>query len=220
MEEHETHIIHTLLKFGRETDINDLFYNGTIYMNSIQHFRQIEDGELRGDNYEGVVSIKNYPPGKIETPSIGYKGNYISLHLKQTHGQVFGNIYSLYCVSSYGWQSPLDFKIDEKIKRFGTHCLLVKDARKFISLIENKINQSNLKLVHGFVDYYDSKKVNRRIHLFEKPFQFEYQKEFRFYVERESIDPFVFSIGNLTDICEIHTTETVIEGLKLKPKEK
>lgn len=204
------------LKFGQENDIKDLFHNGTIYMSPIQHFRKLEDGELRGDKYEGVSNIKNYPPGQFEIPSIGYTGNYLALHLLESYENVLGNIYSLYCISSHGWQNPLDFKIDEKIKKFGSHCLIIKDNQKFLSLIETKLKEMNAKFRHGFVEYYDKNTVSRKINLFEKPTDFEYQKEFRFYVESDSTEPFVFSIGNLTDIAEMHPAELIVDELKLQ----
>lgn len=185
------HTIKLLLKFGKEGDIKDLFHNGTIYMNPVQRFRKIEDGELRGDKYEGVSHIKNLPPGQFEIPSIGCKGNYSSFHLIESYENVLGNIYSLYCVSSHGWKNPLDFKIDKKIKKLGSHCLVIKDNQKFLSLIEAKLKELNVKFKHSFVEYYEKNTVNRKINLFEKPTEFEYQKEFRFYIERDILlNPF------------------------------
>jgi hypothetical protein len=207
--------IKMFLKFGNEQNINDLFYNGTIYMNSIQKFREIEDDKLRGDKYEGISSIKNYPSGQFEIPSIGYKGNYISIHIRETYPEVLGNIYSLYCISSKGWRNPLDFRIDQKVKKFGSHCLMVKDNKRFLNLIETRLKKLKLKYHHGFVDYYDKDSVNRKINLFEKPSEFNYQKEFRFYVERESTEPFIFSIGSLESIAEIQPADIIVDELKL-----
>ncbi len=211
------HTIKMLLKFGQEENIKDLFYNGTIYMSPIQQFRKIEDGELRGDKYEGVSRINNYLPGQLEIPSIGYKGNYHTFHMLESYENVLGNIYSLYCVSSHGWKNPLDFKIDEKIKRFGSHCLVIKDNQKFLSLIEAKLQELNVKFRHGFIEYYDKNTVNKKINLFEKPMNFEYQKEFRFYVKRDSIEPFVFNIGSLANIAELYPSELIVDELTLQP---
>ena len=95
------HTIKMFLKFGEEKYMNDLYYNGTIYFNSIQYFRELEDGELRGDIYEGVSSIKNYPAGQFETPALNHKGNYLALQLRQSYETVLGNIYSLYCTEIF-----------------------------------------------------------------------------------------------------------------------
>lgn len=214
------HTIKMFIKFGQEEHIKDLYYNGTIYMNSIQYFRNLEDGELRGDIYEGISRIRNYPPGQFEIPSLGYKGNYLSLQIHQSYETVLGNIYSLYCISSHGWDNPLDFRIDVKNKRFGSHCLVIKNNVKFLSLIEEKLKELQVKFRHNFVEYYDRNNVDRAISIFEKPVEFENQKEFRFYVERISDKPFVFSIGSLTEIAELHNSADIIDTLELKLKNK
>jgi hypothetical protein len=204
------------LKFGKEQDITDLYRNGTIYMSPIQRFRKIEYGELRGDLYEGASSIKNYLPGQFEIPSIGFKGKHIGIHLRESYENVLGNIYSLYCISSHGWENPNDFKIDDRIKKFGSHCLMIKDNQKFLSLIEEKLNQLKIKFNHYLVEYYDKKAINRPISLFEKPLEYEYQKEFRFYAERDSTEPFVFKIGSLVDISELYSSNLIVDELKLQ----
>lgn len=209
--------IKMFLKFGSEQNIYDLFKNGTIYMNSIQRFREIEDNKVRGDIYEGIKMVRNLPSGQFEIPSIGYKGNYISMHLMEAFPEIYGNIYSLFCISSQGWTNPLDFRIDPKMNDFGSHCLMIRDNKKFFQLIEKNLKKQKLKYHHGFVDYYDVNSVNRKIHLFEKPLDFDYQKEFRFYVERDSTEPFIFKIGSLEKIAEIYDSDTIIRELKLTP---
>lgn len=204
------------LKFGEEKHINDLYHNGTIYMNPIQYFRKFEDNELRGDSYEGVSKIRNLPTGQFEIPAIGYKGNYLAFHIAESYEIILGNIFSLYCISSHGWENPTDFRIDDKVKNFGSHCLMVKDNEKFLSLIENKLKELNYKFFHNFVKYYDKGEVNRQISLFEKPFEFEYQKEFRFYVDTKSTEPLIINIGSLVDIAEIQPSELIIKELKLR----
>jgi hypothetical protein len=185
-------------------------------MSPIQRFREIEDGQLRGDLYEGVSKIHNYLPGQFEIPSIGYRGNHLGVHVRESYENVLGNIYSLYCISSHGWDNPRDFKIDQRVKRFGSHCLVVKDNVRFLSLIEDELKNLNVKFSHSFVDYYDKQLVNRKINLFEKPLEFEYQKEFRIYINRLSMDPFTFRIGSLVDIAEMYQSDLIVDELKLQ----
>lgn len=208
-----------LLKFGQEAHIKDLFENGTIYMNSIQYFRTIEDGELRGDAYEGISNIVNLPPGKFEIPEFGFKGDYLALQLRGSYETVSGNIFSLYCISTKGWENPEDVKIDSKISRFGDSCLMVYKNKEFLSRLKMALELKGVKFSFDFVDYYDKDKVNRDISLFEKPLEFEYQKELRFYVNRRSTTPFVFQIGSLKDITEIMPAEKVIKTLELRPND-
>jgi len=215
-----THLIKMFLKFGQEEHIRDLYQNGTIFMNSIQYFRKLEDGELRGDRYEGINRIRNYPAGQFEIPSLNFKGNYLSLQVREAYETVVGNIFSLYCISSHGWENPNDFKIDEKIKKFGSHCLLIKDNAKFLSLIEEKLKELKVKFNHNFVTYYDKDKVDREITLFEKPLEFGYQKEFRLYAEQKLDKPFIFKIGSLEDIAEIYNSKDIVDSLELRVDKK
>jgi hypothetical protein len=60
------HTIIFFLKLGSEENILDLFENGTIYMNTIEYFRKVEDEELRGDKYEGVSRVINSLPGTFK----------------------------------------------------------------------------------------------------------------------------------------------------------
>ena len=201
------------LKFGQEEHIRDLFENGTIYMNSIQRFRLIEDNGLRGDNYEGISEIRNYLPGTFIIPEINHEVHHLGIHLRQSYPEVLGNIYSLYCISSKTVANPLEFKIDKRNSEFGTHCLMIKNNPEFLSKIENALILSGLPFRHGFVEYYDKNKVNGAITLFQKPVEYEYQKEFRIYVERPYIDPFVLKIGSLQNIAELFTSNDIIRGL-------
>ncbi len=216
----KNHTIKLFLKFGKEEHIQDLLLNGTIYMNSIQYFRKFEDNGLRGDNFEGITELKNYPSGEFEIKSLNHKGKYISLQFRESYEEVLGNIYSMYAISSLTVPNPIGFKIDKKNKEFGTHCLLVKNNPEFLKRIEKRLKEINLKFRHGFVDYYDKYKKNGKINLFQKPNEYQYQNEFRFYVERESIEPIKIQIGNITDIAEIHKSEDVIETLTLEFKKK
>jgi len=209
--------IKLFLKLGSEENILDLFENGTIYMNTIEYFRKVEDEELRGDKYEGVSKVINSLPGTFKIPGIDREFNYVKVHLKESYKEVLGNIYSLYAISSKGFPNPLDFKFDERNLRFGTHGVMIKDLPLFFNKIENELKKNNLKFNHGFVDYYDKEEVSREITLFEKPLEFEHQKEFRFYVENDKIKPIKIQIGRMKDYAEILKIEDILE-LKLEVK--
>lgn len=211
------HTIKLFLKLGSEKNILDLLENGTIYMNTIEYFRKLEDEELRGDKYEGVSRVINSLPGTLKIPGIDREFNYVKVHLKESYKKVLGNIYSLYAISSKGFPNPLDFKFDERNLRFGTQGVMIKDLPLFFNKIENELKKNNLKFSHGFVDYYDKEEVSKEITLFEKPLEFEHQKEFRFYVENDKIKPIKIQIGSMKDYAEILKIEDILE-LKLEIK--
>ncbi|WP_343631103.1 hypothetical protein [Fluviicola sp.] len=201
------HTILAFLKFGNLKNMTDLFNNGTIYMNPIQYFRKIEDAELRGDKYEGASGIINSTSGNFKIPGIEQEFNFQHLHLIESYKEVVGNIYSLYSISSHGFANPLGFKLDQQNERFGTHCVMIKDNAHFLKRIEEELKKRELHFHHGFIEYYDKKIKSGKVTLFEKPKEFEYQKEFRFYVEHTEIEPLVIQIGSLENCAQLITME-------------
>ncbi len=209
------HTIKMFLKIGKEEHIKDLYENGTIYINTIEYFRKIEDKELRGDEYEGASEIINSLPGTFRILEVDQDFKYTKIHIKKSYEKVPGNIYSLYCISTKGFPNLLDFRIDEKNLRFGTHCLMVKDNQYFFDKIQSELKNSGFEYQHGFVDYYDKDKISyKKPTLFDKPKEFEYQKEFRFYVYNNELTPIKIQIGNLKGKAEIIEAKK-LTGLKL-----
>lgn len=212
-----THTILSFLKFGNKKNIEDLFNNGTIYLNTVQYFRGIEDNNLRGDDYEGASRVINSLPGSFKIPGIEKEINYKTIHLKESYETVLGNIFCLYCISSYGFPNISDFKIDEKVLDFGPYCILINDVGYFLDSIETELKKNKFEFEHGFVKYYDKKKINKELYLFEKPNEFEYQKEFRIYVYQTELTPISIKIGSLEGKAEIFRTEDILK-LELKRK--
>lgn len=218
--ESKEHTILMFLKFGEEKYMRDLFENGTIYMNQIDFFRKAEDGKLRGDKYEGVSEVFNYPPGQFKltdskTGAFIHEGNYLSLHTACSYENVLGNIYSLFAISSFGCEEPSTFKIDVDNKKFGSHCVMIKNLPEFLSRMKKAFNDKSIPFHGGFVHYYDRYTANGKIDLFSKPLEYEFQKEFRFYADTEKETPLVLQIGSLSDIAEIRSTIEIVETLEL-----
>ena len=207
-----THTIKMFMKLGSLENITDLYQNGTIYINTIEFFRKIEDNELRGDNYEGASEIINSLPGTFRIPGIDRDLKYEKVHFKKSFDQVLGNIYSLYCISSKGFPNPLDFRMDEKNLRFGTHCLIIKDNQYFFDKVQSELKNNGYDFLHGFVNYYNKDKIsNKKLTLFDKPKEFKYQKEFRFYVFNKELEPIKIQIGSLDGKAEIIETKNLSE---------
>lgn len=207
------------LKFGSEENIIDLYENGTIFMNSREYFRKIEDKELRGDSYEGVKQIKNYGAGSFLIPQINHVVNYQNIHLPIHFGEVWGNIYSVYAIDKQTTPEMFNFKMDERNINFGTHCLVIKDPNLFINEMIEKFIFLNFKYYLNFVKYFDKKSFNGALSVFDKPIEFKYQKEFRFYVERVGIDPLKFHLNNIKSYTEIYKSEQIMD-IKLVPPKK
>ena len=219
MKKEEFHTIKMFLKFGSQDNIEDLYNNGTVFLNTIEYFRKQEDNELRGDKYEGASKIINSLLGTFRIPNVDKDFRYEKVHLRKSYQTLLGNLYCLYCISSFAFPNPLDFKIDERNLRFGTHCLMIKDNKYFLDSIEKELVNKGLEFYHGFVNYYDKETICKDLTLFDKPSEFEYQKEFRFYVHNNKLKPIKLRIGSLHDKAEIYTMKEIMT-LKLEPKRK
>ncbi len=205
------------IKIGAEEHIRNLYENGTIYLNTIEYFKKVEDEELRGDKYEGTSEVINSHHGTFRISGSNQDFKYEKVHMKKAYEKVLGNIYSLYCISSKGFPSLLDFKMDERNLRFGTHCLIIKDNNYFFEKIKSEFNKNGYEFTHGFINYYDKDIVSKKLTLFDKPKEFEYQKEFRFYVHNQKLEPIKIQIGSLKEKAEIREVKD-LTGIKFELK--
>lgn len=199
--------IKSFLKFGSEENILDLLDNGTMYCNSIEHFRKTEDEYLRGDSYEGTFKITNFSSGsKLELTFQNEKKmqfNAGAIHFREFYSEIKGNIYCLTAVTEQEVIQAGSLKLDTRLTRFGTHFLLIADTQKFYDLLISNLEKSYLKIKIGFVTYYSKNTINAELDFFHKPNDFEYQKEFRILIENEEVKPIIIQLGSLRDVAQM-----------------
>ena len=189
-----------LTKIGEKKYMHELYEHGVIFMNDIDYFRRYEGNELRRDKEEGikgmeqVVDIKLIHNGKL----IAHGG---SGQLKFHNYENNGNIYSLLAITSL--EDPDSFQIDKKNKRFGDCFIVITVVKDFINRIEDKLKELKFEYEYGLVRYYNSKKHSGPLDVFCKSDNFEYQREFRFFVKRNETGPLKFKIGSIKDISYI-----------------
>jgi hypothetical protein len=207
-------------KFGSEENITDLFENGTIFFNTIDYFQRLERQGARGDNYEGTTKITNHKSDKLKfiitipetEKEIPFKLS--KFHLREFLKDITGNIYSLYCLRHQDAFEIDDFKIDPRVKEFGTHFIIIKKPEKFINLICNELDKNKFDYQIKQVEYYEKEKINGEISLFHKTTEFEYQKEFRIVLFNNEIKPKIIQIGSLKDYAEVFKVD-IIDTMKI-----
>lgn len=209
------HTILLFLKIGSLKNITDLYENGTVYMNTLNYFKKVEDGNLRGDRNEGAINLVNAKDGTFRIKGTDREFKFISAR----YGDFLktGNLYSLYCVSSYGFPDPRSFSLDERNIDFGSHCLMIKEPGTFIERLESELTRLGYKFTHGFVKYYEEKIQLANLTPFHKPNSFEHQKEFRFFVDNPQSKPLKISIGSMKSYSEIYEAKD-LTSLELRVK--
>jgi len=135
-------------------------------------------------------------------------------HLREFLTEIKGNLYSMYSIKS---PDVIDsnYKIDQRVKEFGTHFVIIKNVVKFLDLICEEIEKQNISYRAKIVSYYEKEKINGEITLFDKSTEYEYQKEFRIVLYTNEIKPIALKIGNLSEIAEIFETKA-IDDMKLE----
>lgn len=215
MKDKENIQIISFIKFGQFEHMNDLLKNGTLYFNPISYFQKIESKDGRADSYEGTTRIRNYHEydnvkTTITFPETGktLEVNPIKLHLREFLDELQGNIYSMYAVKTPDVFEK-NYKINNKLKEFGSHLVMIKNPKEFIDRIVNKLKLKSIDFKAKLVQYYEKDKFNGELDFFMKSKDFEYQKEFRFFLYKNSLKPFSLSIGSIEDIAEIFPSEGI-----------
>lgn len=200
--------IYFLFKFGEETYMRVLWEHGIIYMNPIQYFIDYEEKELRGDDNEGLSGIFQIEKIKllVEGKELGYSK---SARLKNRDKNLCGNIYSLTAITSL--DKIKDFQIDPMNKKLGNKFVAIHDVREFMNRIESKLKENNYEYEYGIVKYYDEKEYSGELNVFCKCNRFAYQKEFRFFVNRDKADAIKIEIGPMKDIALFLDTDILSE---------
>ena len=102
-----------------------------------------------------------------------------------------------------------NFKIDPRVKEFGTHFILIKNPLKFITLICNQLDRNKFIYQIKQVEYYDKKEINGEISLFHKTTEYEYQKEFRIVLFNNGNTPIKIEIGSLKAYAEVFKVDNI-----------
>lgn len=211
-----------LLKFGSHDDIMDLYENGTVYFNSIDYFQNLEEQGLRGDNYEGTFQIRNFTEEdkitlKIKDPKSGksFKLYSNNTHLREFYKDVKGNIYCMYSLRLSALIDTERITINNRVKDFGSHFVIINNTKRFLDKVCIELKKKGISYKIGLVNYYDRKKINCELGTFDKPTEFEYQKEYRIVLYRDSLKPIKVSIGSIKDIAGVFET-SVLDNIKVE----
>lgn len=166
VKEKEENQIILFMKFGQFKYMNDLLKKGTLYFNPVSYFQKIESEDGRADSYEGTTRIRNYHEYDNVKTTITFPGNSkkleinpIKLHLREFLNELQGNIYSMYTVKTPDIFDK-NYKLNDKLKEFGSHFVVIKKPKEFIDRVVNKLKLESIDFRAKLVQYYDKDKIN------------------------------------------------------------
>lgn len=193
----------SFIKIGKQSHMEDLFNNGTLYCQTIQFFRLIESENLRKDPYEGAAFLKQAPGLELYIDGKLF-GKAASAQLYSFPPEDFGNIFCMYGIKAetllYNELEVTPFNLSLESLSFDDYMVFIYDPGEFIERVKNQLDDMGLKMEWRPVDYYDPETYEGILSPFQKSNQFEGQNEVRILIPNKCNEPLVIKIGNISDI--------------------
>jgi hypothetical protein len=190
-----------LLKFGTSAHIDD-FVRGTLYMNPLHYFAQLEADEqldLRGDSFEGIGRLIQADGAML---SIQVQGNYQpvariagAIQWRPTDG-IKANLFCMYALrepTGPQFVDPLNF-------RFGDTFAVFTNGDEFLRRVREAAALAGHGLHCHLVEYIDEQQHQGEVGIFRKRLRFAYQSEFRLAIVPGVETPYRLHVGDLSDI--------------------
>ena len=227
--------IFAFVKLFEKIEHAEAFVSGKLFMNTICSFKEYKDesGELRGDEYEGVVAL--YQPDKLG--EIRFGDHIIPASDLATHIVVHGdhllghNVFCIYSLNSRGHETVSsetlsDFKrtleLHDSCFGLGQFCVVILNASQFIERCKSAIEKLNFDGNLGLVDYFNEREFHGNMPEDElgylKRSLFSHQREYRVKIDtnRPEPSPYTLDVGDLSDIAVITTPKEFNAQLELK----
>jgi len=200
----------TLVKFGHYEHICQLRDEGLLYMNTLQYLRQIEDEELRGDEFEGVAEVHRGDRGTF-TPENEPEKQFIIGRWKLRWDLPQLEKINIFCMCAVR-PSVGSFPVDKRNFRFGDYVLILLNPQEFIDRISSQLESQNVNHNANLVEYISNDPVGE-VGPFRKRKNFTYQSEWRLVCYGGNGEARIFRIGSITDICMVVKSNDVNKKL-------
>jgi hypothetical protein len=213
-------MIWCFIKFFEKEEYADAFLSGSLYLNTLKYFKELENEcDGRGDRAEAVsmwlqpqgVAMTLKAPGfsdilitekDLAGPTSFACGSYDGVHLLCLYA-VHSDEAARAGESGGQWKYPIG--VDPRCLRFGKFAVIIL-AQPFLDLLKKALPTLGYEARGKLVAYYDDASFNGEIPIADVPFmkqkRFEYQREFRLciYSRAPTSRPITVPIGDLTSI--------------------
>jgi hypothetical protein len=201
----------TLVKFGTQEHILDLRQTGLLYMNNLPYFWEIEDAELRGDQYDGVDKILRGPVGAIKSAT-GEEHAITNWTIKLFDASTTTkmNVFCMYALRPRAGTFPLD----ARNVQFGDCALVMTSPMEFMRRVTSSLDSQSIAAKARLVEYVDNDYTGD-VGPFKKLRSFAYQSEWRLVCYDGPGGPREVRIGSLEDISVMMPSAEINRRLRL-----
>ena len=221
-------MIFFLAKVFDQEEYARAFMRGDIFANRLSHFKMIEDGERRGDEYEGAIMpqleglIITLQPTDSDTGEmlgeITIPGHDLAappIIAPEWFDDI--NVFCMYAGHSGNFQQissddlpdlKKQLELSEDYIGLGEHAVFVTNVEEFLRRVKAAAHREGHGICQGVVEYYDPNVGTPPAHsrvasIFTKREQYAYQKEFRIAIDTRTsgTKPITLNIGSISDIA-------------------
>lgn len=191
------------LKFGQDSHITQLQKEGLIYCNSVHYFKDLQNDEMRADEFETANFIGTRDDIMLEIWPVDNPEKITRIATNKILKQItspFGNLFSLYSLDMSMMEKNEEIRIDTRLKNKSDAFLMIKDVPQFLKRLKKALDERGGYWEHHMVEYIDFSNYYGERTFFQKDKTYEYQKEFRLFIEHAKDEPISISIGDISDI--------------------
>lgn len=235
-------MIFFLVKIFEEKKYADDLMRGKMFANRLSNFKKIEDGEGRGDAFEGAVmpqldgltielSTTNESSGEVENITIREE-EFAAPPIIRPKWFDNVNVFCMVASHSGGFQyvsveNIRDYqkqvKMPEECIRFGRHAVLVKNYSELLRRVKVAAELQGYDIWWRLVEYYDPEvgtppAGSNLETIFSKRNKYEHQREFRIAIDTRNAGsgPIILDIGEIDDIAFCVNTSDIIQNLTVQ----
>lgn len=204
----------TLVKFGKQEHIDNLFNHGEMYMNNLPYFWKIEGDLARNDPNDSLAEYYKGCKGYITLKSPEDKEIKITINnwdyrIPPKNPEKI-NLFCMYALRPFHGSFP----VDERNFQFGDSALVLLNGDEFILRIANVLKQDSIIAKSNLVEYVDNKYTGE-IGPFRKRVKFSYQSEWRLVCLGGEGEPRKLNIGSLKDISRVIPAREINTQVKI-----
>ena len=192
-----------LIKIGQAEYQKRLYERGEIFMQTLEYFRKLEDGNVRKDVYEGAEKILQVNWIKIADGNrdieFSIKDGSMSRANYYSTPQTYCNAYCMIGITED--DKGKDGIIDSENMKFGEFMILIYNVKEFIKRVRLKLAALGIHNSWGPIKYYEEYDFQGNLSPFFKRKQFSAEKEVRIIAIPDYNRPIKLEIGSIQDIA-------------------
>lgn len=227
-------IIYSFVKLYDNVSHAEDLLRGRLFMNTIRSFKEYvdESGELRGDQYEGIVSL--YQPSELGKISIGNQTISpselaVPIIIRSNH-LLNHNVFCIYSLNSGGHDTVCaktlssfrqTLELHNSCYGLGLYCVVILNVAEFVERCRTALDNLDIDYTMDLVEYYDENSLHGNFPPeklgFQKRSLFAHQREWRIKINMNTVSPspYVLEVGDLSDIAKLMKTSDFNEQLEI-----